>query len=317
MSQNADRSVGFLGAAATAAAVLAALEDNPWISWPSVAVLAVIIGYIIRFFIKTLKSSKRLLAGVSFAGPALAALLIVAVFKVFGGHPATSSPWCSPLAQSGSGSAPALARSARDPGSAGIDKVVIVEEHGPGLEGCAKFDISMRNPTAKPVFVDLAQIHVLKVWSLPQTCSVGGRGGGGVEPSKNYDFTMSVAGPGVTPLDEVSQLVDAGGVDRFSLTARLASPPEHGLVQRLVEARLEVFTDGSEKPIASQPFIFATQPDIQPAEVLLPGTIATAPAQSAQNSRAVLEADQTSTVRTGLASRLLDYNQRNGPRACR
>ncbi|MFF5297860.1 hypothetical protein ACFY5F_00705 [Streptomyces sp. NPDC013161] len=313
MTANADRAVGFLGAIATAAAVLVGLVDNPWIRWPSVAIVTVSVTYMIRFFIKTLRESKRTLAVFSFTVPVILAVALVAGFQIFTENPDKKTPWCSPLGlQDTNPNLSAMVRGKTVGSRLQIDKIVVTEENGAGPEGCVKLDVSIRNPTDKMAYVDLAQISVTEIWKMPQTCALGGTGGG-VKISKNYKSLISVDEAGFTPVDDIAQSVPPHGVDRFSITARLTSAPDGATTQRLVKANLEIFSDGSTNPIRSEPFIFASNPKMTPRQIFALGNDAK-PATAEKNKRYTKDAEKSSAKPTQLVSDIFSYNSGMGPK---
>ncbi|MER6187980.1 hypothetical protein [Streptomyces sp. NPDC001652] len=314
---SSERAVTFLSAAATAAAILVGLVENPWIRWPSAAIVAVSVIYILRFFIKTLKASKRTAAAFTFAAPVVITFAAVAGFQVFEKDPATKVPWCSPMKpQQTRVNSSALVRGTPTKSPLKIDKVVVTEELGAGEQGCVKLDVSVRNLSSKAAYVDLAQIRVLQIWQLPQTCSLGGKGGGGVEISKNYDSLILIDNPGVTPVDAVAQSVDPHGIDRFSVTARLTAVPKIGQTQRLIKAELDVFNNGSSTPVRSKPFIFVSNPNLTPKEILTLGENTTY-AKMKINAKRAEEAQLSSAEPTDLVSDIFKYNSGVGPKACR
>lgn len=313
MTANADRAVGFLGAIATAAAVLVGLVDNPWIRWPSVAIVTVSVTYMIRFFIKTLRESKRTLAVFSFTVPVILAVALVAGFQIFIDDTDEETPWCSPLdLKDTNPNLSAMVRGKTKGGRLQIDKIVVTEEHGAGPEGCVKLDVSIRNPTDRMAYVDLAQINVTKIWKMPQTCALGGTGGG-VKISKNYKSIISLDKAGFTPIDDIAQSVPPHGVDRFSITARLTSAPNGSTTQRLVKANLEVFSDGSTNPIKSEPFIFASNPKMTPRQIFALGDD-TKPAILKNNTQYAKDAEKSSAKPTQLVSDIFSYNSGTGPK---
>ncbi|WP_329151154.1 hypothetical protein OIU91_28135 [Streptomyces sp. NBC_01456] len=319
MSSNSnEKGVTALGAAGVVAGVLAAANQNLVISWIGIALTLGILGWLLHFFITLLPPTKQRWASCSFVLLFIGAITAALITRC--NKPTAAEPWCTtpiPIRSSESPTpvSPAFARSVQESNSTRIDKVLVREQEGNAIGGCVKLDVSVRAKSANMVYIDLVQMHLRKIWTLRETCAYGGRGGGDVEISHNYDVSMSLDRGVNVPFMDVSQSIDGHDVDRFTITARLVAPPTVKRELKIVEAELEIYSDGATKPAKSQPFLFISNPDLWPESVLTYRE-ANEASTAKENSNAVREVSKEHAERTERVADLIDLNAKAGRKVC-
>lgn len=183
-------------------------------------------------------------------------------------------PYCDSGNPAGS-SPPLLVRPQAGRASLAIDKVAVQEERSAGLLSCLSMDVTLRSSGTGVQVVDLAEIKVIKIWNLPFSCTFGGKGGGGVPISDNYQSIVNLdEAPADFSLDQLDEQLNGNDTDRFTVTAKLEKAPTAEVDQTatLVEAQLDVYSDDGQEPLSTGPFIFSAMPDVDPQNLLYAGS---------------------------------------------
>lgn len=247
-----------------------AAQSNPFVRWLGIGWLVTGAIWAIGMLARQKKSAypKPTAVGLSFVIGAIIPLGFVTAFQPQADE---TEPYCLPTGSSNSPPSALALRPQSVQAGLAVDKIVVQEELSEGLLNCLKLDVTLRSSGSGVHVVDLAEIKIIKIWSLPFSCVFGGKGGGGVPLSVNYQTVLSLdEAPSVNPLDQVDEQLTGDDTDRFTVTAKLEKSPANniGEVATFVEARLDLYSNGSVIPISSQPFIFTATPNVDPRNLL-------------------------------------------------
>jgi len=297
-----------------------ATQSNRYVRVLGIAWLITGAGWAIVMLAK--KSSvypKSVMVFASFAASAAFPLGIVAM-----NQPKQASPYCqTPNSSIGVNSATLAIRPPGGQAGPVLDKVLVEEEHSAGALNCIRLDATLRNSEPGAHIVDLAEIRILKTWDLPFSCTIGGKGGGGLPPSHNYQTVVNLDNaPVVVPLEDLDEQLNGSDTDRFTVTAKLEKSPAKrpAVVATFVEAQLDLYADGEATPLSSGPFIFLASPGIDMRNLLYATTdihdVANASQNSVQLQEMANESSPTTTTVKALEQAAAAQGKAARPPAC-
>jgi hypothetical protein len=255
----------------------------------------------------------------------LASLLAVLVtlngtVAVVSPRKASTNPWCRPFGPNSSADIGRLLPNQHGP--LRLVDLTISESVAAGRLGCVRFDTRLRNVGPEVVFLKKATLDIRRVRPLNPTC-VGGRGGGGVPPSANYNVTIELSRvPYSVDVQGFSQELEPQDVDRFMITARIDDTSAQAPPVAVVEADLRYTYNEDSQVLRSPTLLFLSTPVYQPGEFAPPTTashrLADDPrvADDALNRRRVMETASLPAVRSPGIQQLSTFMRRPDRAPC-
>lgn len=135
---------------------------------------------------------------------------------------------------------------------------------------CLSLEISLRNVGTESAYLKSARIDVEESWHLRATCRQGG--GGGYQPvTGRYQAVLKLAEvPSVSLVSDVSQVVDPGGTDRFSIFAVIDEGDRDDEPWDIVRLKLTLFYNEGNEIVQTEDFLVLSVPRFTSKEFMRP-----------------------------------------------